>query len=331
MKALRTLTKTAAALVVALLLFVSGAHAQTITNTAQADWMQRGLSHSAASNTVEITVTSASIVLDTFRPVPGSALTLPIRASLCGNTPVAIFPGSASSNADIALAQSTELRIGEVLVFRVAAPLANRDPGVVEQVTATLTTLDGAREVLTIFETEANTGIFTGAIRTRDVSTAAVHSDCQLGVVPGDTITVAISRNDGSAPLVSALVALLADPFGFVFDSDDGTPITGARVSLVDANTGAPARVFADDGITSWPSSVISGQPVTDAAGNVYPMQPGEYRFPSTLSELIGSRVNRLLHIRRLPRSRRNDLLVWLGPADNRSNYLVRHMGLRSR
>ncbi|MBN8501491.1 MAG: isopeptide-forming domain-containing fimbrial protein, partial [Sphingomonadales bacterium] len=58
------------------------------------------------------------------------------------------------------------------------------------------------------------------------------------------------------------------------------TPVTGATVTLVDAATGAPARVFADDGVTAWPSTVISGQPITDGAGNVYVMAPGEYRFP---------------------------------------------------
>jgi uncharacterized repeat protein (TIGR01451 family) len=80
--------------------------------------------------------------------------------------------------------------------------------------------------------------------------------------------------------LVTTVVAVLADPFGFVFDSEDGSPVTGATVSLVNTATGQPATVFADDGVTPWPSTVVSGEPIRDAAGNVYPMQPGEFRFP---------------------------------------------------
>lgn len=64
-----------------------------------------------------------------------------------------------------------------------------------------------------------------------------------------------------------------------MFDSEDGAPVSGATVTLVDAQTGAPAAVRADDGRTSWPSSVVTGQDVIDGAGNVWPMPDGEYRF----------------------------------------------------
>lgn len=269
-----------AALIVALLLFVSGAHAQTITNTARATWSETGLSRATNSNTVRISVKPAApISLDTFHPVPNGSTTLGVRASICGTMPLDIFPGSAGTSIGISSTQTNELRIGEILIIRAFAPLANRDPAAVDQVTATLTTQGGDREVLQIYETGVNTGVFTGAIRTRGAPPATLDN-CQLGVTSGETITVAIGRADGSAPLLSTLVAVLADPYGFVFDSEDGTPVSGARVSLVDAATGAPAIVFADDGITPWPPTVISGQSVSDAAGNVYQMQPGEYRFP---------------------------------------------------
>ena len=45
----------------------------------------------------------------------------------------------------------------------------------------------------------------------------------------------------------------LADPYGLVLESEEATPINGARVTLVDSATGRPARVFADDGVTPWP------------------------------------------------------------------------------
>ncbi|MFM7348611.1 MAG: hypothetical protein ACKO01_03895, partial [Erythrobacter sp.] len=77
-------------------------------------------------------------------------------------------------------------------------------------------------------------------------------------------------------------VTVLVDPFGVVFDSETGVPVSGARVSLVSADTGAPATVFAEDGVTPWPSSMISGQPVTDGSGRTVPMGPGEFWFPLT-------------------------------------------------
>ena len=87
----------------------------------------------------------------------------------------------------------------------------------------------------------------------------------------------------GSAVIVAtATVDVLADPFGVVFDSETGEEISGARVTLIDAATGQPATVFAEDGITRWPSTVISGQAITDAAGNTYQIGPGEYWFPLT-------------------------------------------------
>ena len=96
----------------------------------------------------------------------------------------------------------------------------------------------------------------------------------------GDEITVSIQQAETTTPISTTLVSVLADPFGLIFDSEDGTLVSGARVSLVDAATGALATVFADDGVTPWPPIVFSGQPVTDGAGIVHPMAPGEYRFP---------------------------------------------------
>ncbi len=83
-----------------------------------------------------------------------------------------------------------------------------------------------------------------------------------------------------SGTMVTRNTLILADPFGVVFDSETGAAVSGARVTMRDAATGALAQVFTEDGVTRWPSSVISGDPITDAAGRVYPMAPGRYWFP---------------------------------------------------
>jgi fimbrial isopeptide formation D2 family protein len=67
-----------------------------------------------------------------------------------------------------------------------------------------------------------------------------------------------------------------------VFDSFDGKPINGAQITLINDATGQPAKVYAYDGVTPNPSTVISGQEVTDSGGNHYQFDAGEFVFPLT-------------------------------------------------
>ena len=57
----------------------------------------------------------------------------------------------------------------------------------------------------------------------------------------------------------------LVDPFGFAFDSASGAPIDGAQITLIDADTGAPATVFGDDGTSAFPVDVTTGGSATDS------------------------------------------------------------------
>lgn len=272
----------AAALMMVLLMTFAPAQGQTITNTALATWSEGGVARSAPSNTVSIPVQQRPISLQTFHPVAGSGSSLTVSPALCGNEtmpPIANL-GSSAAGESVAVEATRQLRVGEILIIQFDAPVANRDASAIDQVTTVLTTPRGDREVLTIFETGNNTGVFTGAIRTRSIPPTLAQGDCLLSVLSGDPITVAVGQTENSPPVITTLVSVLADPFGYVFDSEDGSLVSGARVSLVDAATGAAATVFAEDGVTPWPSVVVSGQPITDGAGNVYQMSPGEYRFP---------------------------------------------------
>ncbi|MDZ7825957.1 MAG: carboxypeptidase-like regulatory domain-containing protein [Gammaproteobacteria bacterium] len=73
---------------------------------------------------------------------------------------------------------------------------------------------------------------------------------------------------------------LVIDPSALVFDSQTGAPLDGARVTLVDADSGQPAEVFGADGVASYPSTVVTGEAVTDGAGNVVDPGEGRFRFP---------------------------------------------------
>ena len=104
--------------------------------------------------------------------------------------------------------------------------------------------------------------------------------DCRLAVAPAAAHRFSFSDTAGG-PVISAFtIEVLVDPYGIAFDSRDGTPVAGVRITIVDVATGQPAQVFGDDGVSTYPSSVITGQTVTDSGGAVYTFAPGDYRFP---------------------------------------------------
>lgn len=279
MRWFRTIPRLAAALSGALLTLPGPGHAQTLTNTARATWVQGGATRSADSNTVQTSVEQLPLAIDLFHP-QANAARMTVTPAMCGGAPLTLVPGNGAGALSLPAAPTDAVNVGEILLIRVTAPLANRDPAAVDSLTVTLSGSSGDREQLTIFETGADTGVFAGAIRTASIPPVPVSGDCRLSTRAGDTVQAALPGAAPGEALVSRVISVLADPFGLVFDSVDGTPVSGARVTVVDAATGRPAQVFAEDGLTPWPSSVTTGAAVTDAAGNVYPMAPGEYRFP---------------------------------------------------
>lgn len=268
------------ALLAALLLGVGVADAQTISNTANAQWTVQGTPFTTQSNTVTLNVTQVPATIETYTPTATGPASLAYTPALCGGQQIALPGGLAASGTAAPLQQTSSLRIGDVLFIRLSAPQANLNAAAVDSVTVTLTGAAGDSEQLQVFETAANSGIFVGAIQTIGVPPQPAQGDCRLGVAAGGQIAVQVTQGGNVSVIATTQVAVLADPYGLTFDSEDGSPISGVQVSLVDALTGAPATVYADDGATRWPSTLISGQSVTDGAGNTYPMQPGEYRFP---------------------------------------------------
>ncbi|WP_299192099.1 hypothetical protein [uncultured Erythrobacter sp.] len=261
----------------------------TISNTAEATYTFVGRPVRTPSNTVTLDVTSPPPSIRTFRPASTGGVDLDFRAPICaasgqsgqgtggtGNTSIELAP------LNDAVEQSQIVRAGQVLVFEVTALAANLDPNAADSLEITLTTSTGDRETETIFETGPNTGVFVGQIDTIRMPPSVAQGDCRLSIVDGADITVTATLPGDTTVIVETLVDVLADPFGVVFDSETGQPVDGAVVTLIDVATGQPATVFAEDGVTSWPSTVISGQPITDGAGNVTDLGAGEFWFPLT-------------------------------------------------
>ena len=157
------------------------------------------------------------------------------------------------------------------------ADAENRDPTVRETQTVEAE-VGTARIPVPLLETGVDTGIFAGGV---PATATGTHPELKPCDVRKRGVSIRLRFFEDGVSFGSE-ASLLIDPAGFVFDSRTAEMVDGAIVSLVDGN-GAPAIVYGDDGVSRYPSTVTSGETVTDASGRVYPGQKGRYRFPLTL------------------------------------------------
>lgn len=270
-----------ASLATALLLTIAcAAQAQSIVNVAQASWNRGGQSFTVNSNTVTLAVTIPPPRLDTFVAVTGGSAALTFAPAQCGGEPI-VLPGTGSGPTfTLGANPSASIHGGETMIVRLNSAAGNQNSTQIDDIVLVLTTPAGDRETLVVRETAIDSGEFIGAIATHAVPPSAIQGDCKLGVLANSTVSIAAMLPGSTTPLITQQLSVLADPYGLVFDSESGAPVNGARVTLIDLASGLPAQVFSEDGVTVWPSSMISGQGITDGAGNAWPMLPGEYRFP---------------------------------------------------
>jgi uncharacterized repeat protein (TIGR01451 family) len=273
------------------------ARAQMITNTASAQWTHDGQPGQALSNRVDVTVTprpAAPPAIATYRLTNGGGdKSVPLAPTQCSRLDVrsaaarsatstiplgGVYEGISTAPASL---QSTDsFRAGEALVVGVTLASANADPQQRDMLTVVLELENGDREQITLTETANDSGEFVGLINTIGVPPAVTQGDCRLSVNPGAPLMLRVTDQAIASLVARATINFLVDPFGIVFDSGDGAPVAGSRVTIVDAATGQPAQVFGDDGVSAYPSSVVTGQSVIDAGGTTYNFPPGDYRFP---------------------------------------------------
>jgi uncharacterized repeat protein (TIGR01451 family) len=262
---------------------------QIISNTATAEWTVGGQTLSRPSNTVQFAVENIppappALSLFHFSRVPGaSPANLP--PTICfgsnGAAPVTfdgVYSGLQTNPATILPAAA--IRAGEPLVIQLDHATKNIDSGAIDQFEVVITTPDGDRERITLTESSVNSGRFFGYINTSAIPPNPVRDNCILSVRPGDTLHIELDDGSTGTAVGMADVEILVDPFGLTFDSGDGAPVDGSTVTIVDAATGAPAQVFGDDGVSAFPSTVVTGSTVTDSSGRIYAFTTGFYRFP---------------------------------------------------
>lgn len=280
MKPLRLILSCLLVLAGALVLGVSPALTRTIASTARASWSDGVRVFTVVSNTIDLEVAAEPAEIDTFvlSPYGQPASFIEPQCAASGSTQAGRALSASAGQA--MLKPSSSVLPGETLYFRLSAPAANVDPTVIDRVVVSIFSSTGDREELVVFETGPNSGEFMGYLRTAAVAMQPAAGDCVVSAGPMQNISITASLPSGASVIATARIPVMPDRNAMVFDSENGAPVNGVRVTLIDAATGQPAQVLAEDGVTSWPSSIVSGQAITDGAGRVYPVQPGEYRFP---------------------------------------------------
>ncbi len=261
-----------------------------IPNLATVDYQApSGLPETVISNLVEIVTTAprTASILDLTRVLPGAPGAVeaigPASCNLSGTgfvpLPDPLLTGGIiiDPNQPQTVVASLTHHAGEAVFVRVADADQNLDPLLRETVSVILQgSPAGDNEEILLTETAVDSGVFAGYLQS--ASGNPVPGDCVLqlsagGQVSADYVDPA-DASDQSGDNVRV------DPYSRVFDSQLGQPIDGASITLLDDASGLPAQVFGDDGISIFPSTVLSGSTVTDSGGTGYTFASGEYRFP---------------------------------------------------
>lgn len=244
----------------AIAMVAGSAHAQEreVSNTANVSWNEGGAQRSIPSNTVV-----TRIVNPTIAPTIGYFI-----ASPQGGTPTQVGGGCGTPQDSLVnLVPTQTAAAGVPLYVVVRDEMSNRDASRRETVPFTITQ-NGSSVVIDLVETSADSGVFAGQVRT---SVPGSSSQCVLPI-SGDG---SLSGRYGN---VTAGVGV--SPFNVVFDSVTRQPVDGATVEIVDAASGAPAKVFGLDGVSTYPSSVVVGAAASDSAGRRYDVTKGGFSFP---------------------------------------------------
>jgi uncharacterized repeat protein (TIGR01451 family) len=264
---------------VAVALLPSAATARVVSNVANISWMNGSAPMGVRSNQVDIQVDAAPqppLSVDFYHvgASGGGGISSVVDGPACTTS------GTTAPSTPVSLTQSNRFSAGEAMGIGIRSAQDNRDPATRDSMTLVLRGANGDTETVTLREDAPNSGFFIGYIMTKRTPPAYVAGDCHLSVDPGTTMVVTLSRSGSNVELSSASLSFLVDPYGVVFDSGDGAPVPGSRVTIVNADTGQPAQVFGDDGVSAFPSSVITGTTVTDGGGTSYAFPAGDYRFP---------------------------------------------------
>lgn len=264
----------------------------TVTNTSQVNYSIQTQSGNSPTNSDIVSFfssliktasnTPATIVLGTVTGNSSSTDILNVGACYAANgnkqnlpNPTFVNGNNVSIPSAVSFTNENILKSGNPLFIKIFDLNQIKNPAIIESTSVLITNLAGDKENVILTETSPSSGVFLGYIQT--VRSNVVQNDCQLSVKSNDKITVNYNSSNASST-VSATI--LVDPLGKVFDSTSGVYLNNVVVTLINADTGLPAKVFGDDGVSDYPNTVVSGNTVVDSSGNKYTYNLGEFRFP---------------------------------------------------
>lgn len=186
-------------------------------------------------------------------------------------------PGVLVTDGPITLEPTSKFSHQQTLFVRVIDPDQNMDNNNQESIVIDLAVADNSEsEKIRLTETSTSSGIFTGYVNLKQDNESP--NDGTLNVHPNTEVNVNYYDHVDSGDADATVV--LIDPFGIVFDSATGQPLDNFTVSMINTDTGEPADVYGDDGVSSYQSTMLTGGTVIDAGGTVYAYSTGNYRFP---------------------------------------------------
>lgn len=239
------------------------------------------LSYAAGAGRAVVRSNTISLDIDrTKRPTSLSFRLLPVGYELegmtCETVPTVRYTPAPIDAATLARAPRLD-SADELTPFIIVldAQAENHNPAIRE--TSWIRVEAGAASLdLPLLETGPDTGVFAGGIPERGANPQ--NAACDPRLIRGQRFRLVFTESEYS---YASEYSMLIDPAGYVFDSETGALIDGAAVTLLDEND-RPATVYGDDGVSRYPSTVVSGGSSQDASGRRYLFPKGHYRFPLT-------------------------------------------------
>ncbi|HEY6598485.1 MAG TPA: hypothetical protein VIZ30_04205, partial [Pseudomonadales bacterium] len=232
-----------------------------------------------------VTPTAAALEVFALANGGGGVTNRYIGATQCANgsafvtapAPVS-WTGPVTVPGAVALHESGAFGGGEPVFIVLTDPDQDLDPFAADTVRVTAVAGAADTQTLILTETGASTGVFSGYLQLSRAAPAG--DDCALGVAAGAQFGVEYRDAHDSAD--GARVSAVVDPGSRVVNSATSDLIDGVAITLLDAVTGEPATnaVFADDGVTPFPTTVVSGDGATDESGLHVDFAAGTFRFP---------------------------------------------------
>jgi len=267
-----------------------------VTNTAVATYTTDGGMTVVSSNTSSITVlpprTPSTVEFLVYAPSSPDAEMILVSDccySATGDSAGAFVPspppetggpngGPIDTMGPIPLVPTTYYLHDETAFVRLTDRDQNTDPLMLESVLVSVRDGEEDVELLRMCEIGPDAGIFVGYILLTAAGPEHPLGDGRLTVGQGDRMGAfyvdqldPTDRSDEEVPV---------DPRGHAVDSSTGDVLDGVGITLLCADTGEPASVLGDDGVSAFPASVVTGGEVVDSGGTTYQYHPGEFRFP---------------------------------------------------